>query len=63
MARDYSQQISAILVTLTNINDKLRKIDDKLSAKPTSEPQVFKHIVAIKQGTTPKEKDGAKISR
>ena len=63
MSRDYSQQISALLVMLTNINDKLRRIEDKLSEKHTSEPQVFKHIVAIKKGTKPKEKDGGKISR
>ena len=63
MARDYSQQLSAILVTLTNVNDKLRRIEDKLSEKPTNEPQVFKHIVVIKQEANKKEKDNGKISR
>lgn len=63
MAKDYSPQISAILIALNNINDKLRKIEDKIIEKKTNEPQVFKHIVAIKQGTKPKEKDGGKISR
>lgn len=62
MAKDYSQQLSAILITLNNINDKLRKIEDKLSVEKSNEPQVFKHIVAYKPY---KEKESAngKISR
>lgn len=63
MAKDYSPQLSAILIALNNINDKLRKIENKLLEEKQHEPQVFKHIVAIKQGAKPKEKEGGKISR
>ena len=63
MAKDYSTQLSAILVTLSNINDNLRKIESKLSIEKTKEPQVFKHIVVIKQNTKSKEKDFGKISQ
>lgn len=63
MAKDYSPQLSVIIISLNNINDKLRKIEDKLSEQKPSEPQVFKHIVAIKQGAKTKENEGGKISR
>ena len=62
MAKDYSPQLSAIIIALTNINDHLRKIEDKLSADKPNEPQVFKHIVAYKPYKE-KENTNGKISR
>ena len=62
MAKDYTPQLSSILIALNNINDKLRKIEDKMSEEKPNEPQVFKHIVAIKQSTKQKEKESGKIS-
>lgn len=63
MAKDYSAQLSALLITLSNINDHLRNIEDKISAKSTSEPQVFKHIIAIKSNPKTKENQNGKIPR
>ena len=48
MGKDYTKVLTEILITLANINDKLRKIEDKLSVEKPNEPQVFKHIVAYK---------------
>ena len=52
MAKDYSPQLSALLVTLRNINDHLKAIEEKLS-EPTENNTTFKHIVLVK---TPEKK-------
>lgn len=46
MAKDYSPQFSAILLTLRNINDHLKAIEEKLSEPKPDKAQ--KHIVLIK---------------
>jgi hypothetical protein len=62
MAKDYSPQLSSLLITLRNINDHLKEIDDHLltisqkidEAKPDS-TTAFKHIVVIKSPEKNKE--------
>ena len=59
MAKDYSQQLSLILMTLRNINDHLKAIEEN-SAKPQPEPNnTFKHVVVIK--TPEKKKSGGAV--
>jgi hypothetical protein len=55
MAKDYSPQLSSLLVTLRNINDHLKEIDDhllsisqKMNTPTTDGSTTFKHIVVIK---------------
>lgn len=48
-------QLSSVIVTLANINDKLREINAKLtkicdSTETDKIPTVIKHFVIIKQG-------------
>lgn len=62
MGKDYTKVLTEILITLANINDKLRKIEDKLSVEKPNEQQVFKHIVAYKPYKE-KENTNGKISR
>jgi alkyl hydroperoxide reductase subunit AhpC len=61
MSKDYTKVLTEILITLANINDKLRKIETKITETPT-EPQVFKHIVVNKPYKEKGEENG-KISR
>lgn len=49
MAKDYSQQLSAIMVTLANINDHLRSVDSSLQVlRKEKKDEVQKHIVVVK---------------
>lgn len=48
MAKDYSPQFSAILLTLRNINDHLKAIEETLSKRTTDKDKAQKHIVLIK---------------
>lgn len=48
MAKDYSPQFSAILLTLRNINDHLKAIEEKLSEHKPDKDKAQKHIVLIK---------------
>ena len=50
-------QLSAMIITLANINDKLRSIDTKLSKicdsvekNKTEFPTALKHFIVIKEG-------------
>ena len=57
MAKDYSQQLSSIMVTLANINDHLRSIDTSLQVlSKDSKNDVQKHIVVVKHQPKKKEK-------
>lgn len=61
MGKDYTKVLTEILITLANINDKIRKIESTCNEKQT-EPQVFKHIVVNKPYKEKGEENG-KISR
>lgn len=56
-------QLSSVIVTLANINDKLREINAKLtkicdSPETDKIPAVIKHFVIIKQsGLSPNKKE------
>lgn len=54
MARDYSQQLSQILVTLKNINDNIRRLDDEIFDLNTKleKSTTTKHLVVIKKDDT-----------
>ena len=54
MARDYSQQLSQILVTLKNINDNIRRLDEEMFDLHTrlSKATTMKHLVVIKKDDT-----------
>lgn len=71
MAKDYTNHINEILITLKNINDNLHDIEDELFAlnqkvNRPSEMQTMKHIVVVKNhDTTPKkakDEENGKIS-
>ena len=59
MAKDYSTQLSSIMITLANINDHLRTIEQLLQQQTKQEVQ--KHIVVVKTPPKKEKKDG-KIS-
>ena len=53
MAKDYTKVFTEILITLKNINDKMRKVEDEmfdLNCKLTKqdEPKVIKHLIVFK---------------
>jgi hypothetical protein len=63
MRKDYSQQLSAQLLTLRNINDHLKNMEDSLKAimkkldeKQFPENTTFKHLVVLKNNKYNKEK-------
>ena len=63
MRKDYSQQLSGLLLTLRNINDHLKNMEDSLKAimkklgeNQFSENTTFKHIVVLKNDKHNKEK-------
>jgi hypothetical protein len=63
MPKDYSLQFSSILITLKNINDHLKDLDDrlveiikKLNQSQTDGEKTFKHLVIVKKSE--KEKGG-----
>lgn len=62
MKNDYTKVLTEILITLANINDKLRKIENKIPIEKSNEPQVFKHIVVNKPYKEKGEENG-KVSR
>ena len=62
MKNDYTKVLTEILITLANINDKLRKIENKIPIEKSNEPQVFQHIVVNKPYKEKGEENG-KVSR
>lgn len=63
MKKDYSQQLSALLLTLRNINDHLKSMGDslktivkKLEEKQFLENTTFRHLVVLKNNKYDKEK-------
>ena len=64
MRKDSSPQLSQIIMILTNINDKLRETNERLSEislKLNQErvefPTTIKHIVAVKKCSETPKKD------
>ena len=62
MKNDYTKVLTEIQITLANINDKLRKIENNIPIEKSNEPQVFKHIVVNKPYKEKGEENG-KVSR
>ena len=59
MAKDYSQQLSAIMVTLANINDHLRNVDSSLQVlSKEKKEEVQKHIVVVKHQRKKEQNNG-----
>ena len=55
MAKDYSQLLSTMLITLRNINDHLKVIEENVTSAQVDKNSTFKHIVVIKPQEPKKE--------
>ena len=60
MKRDYSVQLSQILIVLKNINDNISNLENQINGiKNINAPKVstHRHLVVIENKNSPKEKN------